>query len=71
MTRMTAAINADVEEVPVKEGQYVQQGQALVKLNSADYELQLKQRKAELAEIKAQINSEQQRYKSDQQALEH
>ncbi|MEJ2179152.1 MAG: biotin/lipoyl-binding protein [Gammaproteobacteria bacterium] len=71
MTRMTAAINADVEEVPVKEGQYVQQGQTLVKLNSADYELQLKQRKAELAEIKAQISSEQQRYKSDQQALKH
>ena len=71
MTRMTAAINADVEEVPVKEGQYVQQGQTLVKLNSSDYELQLKQRKAELAEIKAQISSEQQRYKSDQQALKH
>jgi len=71
MTRMTAAINADVEEVPVKEGQYVQQGQTLIKLNSADYQLQLKQRKAELAEIKAQINSEQDRYKSDQRALKH
>jgi len=71
MTRMTAAISADVEEVPVKEGQQVQQGQTLIKLSSADYQLQLKQRKAELADIKAQINSEQDRYKSDQQALKH
>ena len=71
MTRITAAINADVEQVLVKEGQHAQLDQNLIELNSADYQLQLKQRKAELAEIKAQINSEQDRYKSDQQALKH
>jgi multidrug efflux pump subunit AcrA (membrane-fusion protein) len=71
MTRLTAAINADVEEVAIKEGQEVQQGQILVKLADNDYHLQLKQRNAELAEIKAQINSELDRHESDRQALQH
>lgn len=71
MTRLTAAITADVDEVVIKEGQEVQQGQILIKLAANDYELQLKQRNAELTEIKAQINSELDRHESDQQALEH
>ncbi|WP_455209060.1 efflux RND transporter periplasmic adaptor subunit [Kaarinaea lacus] len=71
MTRLTAAISADVNEVAVKEGQQVEQGQIVIKLASNDYQLQLKQRNAELAEIKAQISSELDRHKSDQQALEH
>jgi multidrug efflux pump subunit AcrA (membrane-fusion protein) len=71
MTRLTAAIGADVEEVAVREGEHVQKGQKLVKLADSDYQLQLKQRNAELAEIKAQIRSELDRHKSDEQALEH
>ena len=71
MTRLTAAIGADVEEVAIREGEHVQKGQKLIKLADSDYQLQLKQRNAELAEIKAQIRSELDRHKSDEQALEH
>ena len=71
MTRLTAAIGADVEEVAIREGEHVQKGQKLIKLADNDYQLQLKQRNAELAEIKAQIRSELDRHKSDEQALEH
>ncbi|MGD8558581.1 MAG: biotin/lipoyl-binding protein, partial [Gammaproteobacteria bacterium] len=71
VTRLTAAVNADVDEVRVKEGQDVQRGQLLVKLNDADYQLQLKQRQAELADIKAQISSELDHHKSNLQALKH
>ncbi|WP_455221728.1 efflux RND transporter periplasmic adaptor subunit [Kaarinaea lacus] len=71
MTRLTAAISAEVEEVAIKEGQYVKQDQPLIKLDDSDYQLQLKQRNAELAEIRAQIHSEMDRHKSDKQALEH
>ena len=71
MTRLTAAIGADVEEVAIREGEHVQKGQKLIKLADSDYQLQLKQRNAELAEIKAQIRSELDRHKSDKQALEH
>jgi HlyD family secretion protein len=71
MTRLTAAIGADVEEVAIREGEHVQKGQKLIQLADSDYQLQLKQRNAELAEIKAQIRSELDRHKSDEQALEH
>ncbi|WP_455196343.1 efflux RND transporter periplasmic adaptor subunit [Kaarinaea lacus] len=71
MTRLTAAISADVEEVAIREGEHVQKRQKLIKLADSDYQLQLKQRNAELAEIKAQIRSELDRHKSDEQALEH
>jgi len=71
MTRLTSAINADVDEVAIKEGQYVTQDQLLIKLADSDYQLQLKQRNAELKEIKAQIQSEMDHHKSNQQALEH
>ena len=71
MTRLTAAINADVHEVIAKEGQTVEQDQLLVKLNDADYQLQLKQRQADLAEIKAQITSELDRHESNKLALQH
>ena len=71
VTRLTAAINADVKKVNVKEGQRVKKGEVLVQLNADDYTLQLKQRKAEADEIKAQIDSELQRYKNDLKALEY
>lgn len=71
MTKLTAAVTADVNEVIVREGQTVHKDDLLLKLNSADYALQLKQRKAELAEIRAQINSELDRHQNDLLALEH
>jgi len=70
MTRLTSAISADVNEVVIKEGQYVTQDQLLIKLADRDYQLQLKQRNAELKEIKAQIRSEMDHHKSNEQALE-
>lgn len=70
VTRLTAAISADVQTVIAKEGQFVDKDQLLVKLSDADYQLQLKQRQADVAEIKAQITSERDRHKSDKQALQ-
>ncbi|MGD8567084.1 MAG: biotin/lipoyl-binding protein [Gammaproteobacteria bacterium] len=71
VTRLTAAINADVDSVSIKEGQNAKQGQLLITLSDADYQLQLKQREAELADIKAQIRSEMERHQSNKQALQH
>jgi HlyD family secretion protein len=71
VTKLTAAINADVKTVTSKEGQSVSKGQVLVQLHGDDYLLQLKQRKAEASEIDAQINSELDRHDSNLQALEH
>ena len=71
VTKLTAAITADVKQVDIKEGQSVKKGQVLVRLITDDYALQLKQRKAEAADINAQIESELDRHNNDLQALEY
>lgn len=71
LARIVAAVEGDVLEVPVLEGQTVASGQVLVRLDERDSRLALAQREAELADIDAQIASEKQRYESDLKALEH
>jgi len=66
-----AAVEADVAKTLVKEGDVVKQGQLLLQLDPREAQLVLMQRQAEVDELKAGINSEKQRYQSDQQALAH
>jgi len=70
-SQLTAAITADVVSVMVKNGDLVSEDQVLVELDNSDNILLLKQREAELAEIKALINSENARYETDKNALQH
>jgi RND family efflux transporter MFP subunit len=70
-SQLTAAITADVVNTQVKNGDIVTHDQVLVELDNSDNRLLLKQREAELAEIKALIKSEKARFKSDKTALQH
>jgi RND family efflux transporter MFP subunit len=70
-SQLTAAITADVVNVRVKNGDLVRQGQVLVELDNSDNTLLLRQREAELAEIKALIKSENARFENDKNALQH
>lgn len=66
---LTAAVSADVLEVSVLEGSKVQSGDTLVTLDSADVSLEILQRKAELIEIDAQLESDRKRHEADKVAL--
>ncbi len=66
---LTAAIEADVTEVRVLEGDSVSQGEEIIILDDADIFLELLQRRAELAEIEAQIESEKIQLQTDRSAL--
>ena len=65
-----AGITADVTEVSVQEGDTVRTGDVLVRLDDTNATLNVLQKKARVAEIKAQANSDQQSFRADQEALE-
>lgn len=66
---LTAAVSADVLEVLVLEGSKVQAGDTLVRLDNIDVSLEILQRKAELIEIEAQLESDRKRHEADKLAL--
>lgn len=66
---LKAAIEADVVEVNVLEGEIVAAGDLLIKLDDTDVKLAMQQREADVAEAQALINSENQRYQRDQGLL--
>ncbi len=66
---LSAGVVADVAEVPVRDGMSVKTGDLLIKLDDQEILLTVKQRQADVAELKAQIVSENNRYASDQLAL--
>ncbi len=68
---MSAAVTADVRSVDVLEGQYVKSGETMVVLDDREAGLLRAQRAAEMADIRAQIDNERQRYENDIKALEH
>ena len=68
-TVLTAGIAADVLEVNVLEGDVAAKGQALVLLDQADINLDILQRRAEVVEIEAQLESDQSRFEADKKAL--
>ena len=67
---MSAAVTADVREVGVLEGQGVRLGEIMVVLDDREAELLSAQRRAEVADIRAQIDNERQRHENDIEALE-
>lgn len=69
-SRLRAALAADVLTSSVLIGQSVTKGQSLMQLDDTDARLMLAQREADLAEIEAQIISENNRYVTDVAALE-
>lgn len=66
---LRAALNAEILEVAVLEGQPVERGQLLVRLDERDTQLLVKQREADLQEIKATIASENNIHATNQAAL--
>lgn len=68
--KLSATVTADVEEVLIAEGQLVEQSAPLAILDDRDIELDLRQRKADVAEIQSMIDSELRRHRSDLAALE-
>lgn len=67
--QVTAAVEADVLEVPVREGQRVAAGTVLVRLDPRDASLALRQREADVRDIDAQIRLEKRRIERNQAAL--
>jgi len=68
-SQLSAAITADIKNVPIREGTYVTKGQLLVELDDIEAQLKLQQKKANTEEFLASITSENNRYKSDLSAL--
>ena len=66
---LTAAIDADVKSVSVLEGDRVEQDQVLIQLDETDAGLEILQRKADVAEIEAQLASDRRKFEADKQAL--
>ena len=69
LASLSAAVTADVVEVPVLEGGRVTKGDLLVRLDERDAALERMQRDADVADIRAQIDAEQQRYERDRASL--
>jgi len=68
---LSLSANVEVTEVPVLEGNSVKKGDVLVRLEDNDSRLNLTQREAELADIEAQIELEQQLHASNLTAITH
>lgn len=68
---LKAALEADVEQVFVLEGDNVHSGQRLLQLDDTDVLLQRQQRQADIDEILAAIDSEKTRFKRDTGLLEN
>ena len=64
-------MTADVKELTALSGRVVSKGELLLRLDDHDLKLMLRQRNAEVADIKAQIESEKKRHGSDLTALKH
>lgn len=66
---LKSALEADVIQVNVLEGDNVTAGQTLIKLDDIDIQLVLQQRQADLQEAQSQIESENQRFHRDKALL--
>lgn len=71
LSHLTAAIGADVLEVPADEGAIVDPGELLVTLDARDAMLRMRQREAEAAELQAELKLETERVRADKQMLVH
>ncbi|GAA0792718.1 efflux RND transporter periplasmic adaptor subunit [Marinobacterium sediminicola] len=69
LTRLSSALNADVQRIEVREGDRVQQHSLLLELDAREVELQLRQRQSELAAVEARIAAEHNRHRNDLRSL--
>lgn len=69
LATLSAAVAGDVRSVPALEGEQVRRGDSLVELDPAELGLELTQREAELADVRAQIASENTRHAADLEAI--
>ena len=68
---LTAAFEADVLQVAVEEGQFVEKAAVLVVLDDREAKQRLLQREGELDEVQALLAAEDARFENDQAALKH
>ncbi len=68
-SEIRSTLTAEVTTVPVHEGELVDEGTLLVELDPRESLLLVQQRQAEIDEINAQIELEEIKYRSNQQAL--
>lgn len=70
LLRATASASAWVTEVLVQDGDFVAEGDLLLRLDERDFEPRIAQVEAEIADLQAQIASEKNRFETDRLALE-
>ena len=71
LVTLTAAVEADVAEVHIADGQFVKKGQELITLDNREAKQRLVQRQGELKEAKAQLDADKARNENDKAALKH
>ncbi len=69
LTQLSSALNADVQQIFVREGDRVERDAWLLQLDPREAELQLRQRHAELAAVEARIAAEYNRHRNDLRSL--
>jgi multidrug efflux pump subunit AcrA (membrane-fusion protein) len=69
--RLTSSVEADVLDVPAREGDRVRAGQLLVSLDDREVALLLAQHQAEINQIAAEIELEKEKHANDLRTLEH
>lgn len=69
--RLTSGVEADVLDVPAREGDRVETGELLVRLDDREVALVVAQRQAEINQIAAEIEVEREKYANDLRTLEH
>ncbi|WP_166253823.1 efflux RND transporter periplasmic adaptor subunit [Marinobacter salicampi] len=67
---LTSSVTANVEAIPVLEGQEVSAGELIVALDETEVKLLLAQRQAEVDELLAQKETEKNQYQADQEFVE-
>jgi len=68
---LTAALDADVEQVLAREGMTASVGEVLVRLDDRDARLRLAQREADVAELRAELANEAHRHENNRRSLAH
>ncbi len=71
IARMRSALTANVVEVKVLDGNHITSGQSLIRFDEREARLELAQQEATMNEIKAEIQTEKQRNKTDKLCLQH
>ena len=71
ISKLSAAIKADVLNITANEGQIIKKNSLLISLDPREIKLTLTERKAKAEELKAMIANEEENYNNDKIALSH